>query len=73
VATVIHARLVKRGYYTSSSGHVYKGDDVNLTLCGAPMTDMDILVKDAGRFKDTAEWQLCPACRAAVERKQHNG
>lgn len=36
------------------------------TVCGAPVTDRDLTLRDA-TTKAGLEWPVCPACRAATE------
>jgi hypothetical protein len=62
---IIHARQVKRSFYASTSGHVYRDEnrDVNRNLCGAAPTAYDITPAQARKFKDTGDWKLCPTCR----------
>lgn len=70
MGVIIHARLVKKSFYASTSGHIYRDTDrdVNRNLCGAAPTEFDITANEARKFKDDGNWTLCPVCRQKAQR-----
>jgi hypothetical protein len=64
---------IRRGVVRRSASHTrtFNPGSPGVTLCGAPITDRDVVERDAQRMAqgdDDLRWNVCPVCVATMNK-----